>query len=90
MSKFFVKRTFEIPDRRIFVLAGEITEGEIARGMFVNIPLNSELKVRYRIECIEFARSEKTEDVCLCLPTEEGEAEIFRALNIGDETLEVE
>jgi hypothetical protein len=89
MPKFFVKRTFEIPAREIFVLAGEIVEGEVAQGMFVNVPFNSELKTRHQINCIEYVRSEKTEDVCLCLRTEKGEAEILRALNLADETLEV-
>jgi hypothetical protein len=32
MVKFYVKDTFEIPDRRLFVMAGSVVEGEVRAG----------------------------------------------------------
>lgn len=43
MPKFHVRDSFEIPDRKVFVLAGSIVVGEIWTGMFVRLPLRSEI-----------------------------------------------
>ncbi len=89
MPKFHVKDTFEIPDRKLFVMAGSIVEGEIRTGMFVHIPFNSSLATTARIHSIEFARRQDGEDVCLCIESEPELAEFLHDLNIGDEIFEV-
>jgi hypothetical protein len=89
MPKFHVKDTFEIPDRRLFVMAGSIVEGEIRAGMFVHIGFNPAFATTARIHSIEFARREGGEDVCLCIEADRELAEFMRDLNIGDETCEV-
>ena len=89
MPKFHVRDTFEIPDRQLFVLAGSIVEGEIRAGMFVRVSFNSSLDMTVRINCIEFARRQGGEDVCLCIESEPELAEMLRGLDIGDETFEV-
>ena len=89
MSQFHVKDTFEIPDRKLFVMAGSIIEGNIRTGMFVHVPFSSSLATTIRIHSIEFARRQGAEDVCLCIQSEPELAEFLRSLNISDETLEV-
>lgn len=90
MPKFHVKDTFEIPSRKLFVMAGTVIEGEIRQGMFVRVPFNSSLDMTVRIQCIEYARrAGGSEDVCLCIESEPELVEILRAFDIGDETFEV-
>jgi hypothetical protein len=89
MPKFHVRDTFEIPDRKLFVMAGSIVEGKISAGMFVHVPCNLSLHLTTRIHCIEFARRKDGEDVCLCIESQPEAAEILRGLNLGDETFEV-
>ena len=89
MAKFFVREAFEIPDRRIFVLAGEIVEGEVHPGMFVRIPWNSEIGMRLLIDSIEFVRRQNGEDVCLCIRSGPSFVNVLDGLNFADETFEV-
>lgn len=89
MPKFHVRDTFEIPDRKLFVMAGSIVEGEIRRGMFVRVPLNSETGIRLLIDSIEFARRQDGEDVCLCFGYGPNFTEILRGMSFRDETFEV-
>ena len=90
MPKFRVKDTFEIPSRGLFVLAGSIIEGKIQAGMFVHFPFNPSLGMTAKIQYIEFARrTGGGEDTCLCIESEPEMNEVFRSLEIGNETLEV-
>ncbi len=90
MAKFFVFDTFELASRNLFVLAGEIREGEIKAGMNVNIRFNSSVSMTAPIHSIEFALRRGREDVCLCILYEDDtDLMIWRGLNIGDEIVEV-
>lgn len=89
MPRFYVRSTFEIPDRKLFVLAGTIVEGEIRRGMFVRVPLNSQTGVRLLIDSIEFARRQDGEDVCLCIWSGSNFADVLRGMDMSDETVDV-
>jgi hypothetical protein len=91
MAKFHVKDTFAIEGRPHFILAGSIVEGAVRPGMFVHVPFTSRFAMRARIECIEFARRlGGHEDTCLCIRyAEPEELELWRGLDINDETLEV-
>jgi hypothetical protein len=88
MAKFYIRDTFEIPTRNLFVLAGSVTEGEIEPGMLVHVPINSQLVVVAPVHSVEFARREGTEEVCLCI-TDGPEVEMLRGLTITDELCEV-
>lgn len=88
-GRFHVKDTFEIPSRQIFVMAGSVVEGEISAGMFVHIPLNSLAAITFRIHCIEAARRQGGEDVCLCFESQGKAGELLCGLNIENETFEV-
>jgi hypothetical protein len=89
MPRFRVRDTFEIPDRKLFVLAGSIVEGEIRPGMFVRVPMNSATGIRFLIDSIGFARRLGSEAVCLCICSGPNFAEILRGLSIVGETFEV-
>ena len=90
MPKFHVTNTFELREQQLFVLAGSVVEGEIRAGMFVNLPFNPAVAMTARIHSIEFARRQGgVEDVCLCLESKSDESELWRDLNIDDETLDV-
>ena len=89
MPRFHVRDTFEIPDRKLFVVAGSIVEGEIRTGMFVRVPLNSETGMRLLIHSIEFARRQDGEDVCLCVWSGPNFTDALRGLHISGETFEV-
>jgi hypothetical protein len=89
MPKFHVIDTFEVPSRKLFVLAGSIVEGEIRKGMYIHVPCNSGLNISGEIHCIEFARRKDGEYLCLCLEAGQGELDFWRALNINGETVEI-
>ena len=89
MSIFHVKDTFELPDRKLFVLAGAVVEGEIRAGMFVRVTLNSAVELTARIYAIEFARRQGSEDICLCFKLEPEALELWRGLGISDNVLEI-
>jgi hypothetical protein len=90
MAKFTVTSTFELSDPKRFVMAGSILEGEIQKGMFVHISLNSAVTICEPIHSIEFARRARgREDVCLCFKVDDEALEFWRALNIGDEIIEI-
>ena len=90
MPRFHVRDTFEIPDRKLFVMAGSVVDGEVRAGMFVRVPRKSSLDMTARIHSIEFARRVGGgEDVCLCIQSEPELAEVLRGLDIGNETFEI-
>jgi hypothetical protein len=90
MPRFQIRETFELPDRKVFVLAGSIIEGEIRTGMFIRVPLNSEICIRLLIDSIEFARRTGGEDVCLCISSGPNFPEVLRGLDVCGETFDVE
>ncbi len=89
MATFRVRETFEIPDRNLFVIAGSIVEGKIQKGMFVHVPLNSEVGMRLLIDNIEFARRQDGEDVCLCIWSGPQFTEKLRGLKIKGKIFQV-
>lgn len=90
-ARFFVRETFRLSSRHLFVLLGSIVQGSIRAGMSIRIALNSSVSLQFKIHSIEFARREGgAEDVCLCVKCEEGDFALLEGLNIGDETVEVE
>ena len=71
MTKFKVKEVFTLENRNIFVLVGDVVEGEVSIGM-VAIP-NSDEKEKYKILGVEFADKllEKISNIGLLLPLDE-------------------
>ena len=91
MPRFHVSGSFVIESRRLFVLARSVLEGAIRPGMSVSVPLNPQLSMAARIHSIEFARQTGGgEDTCLCVLCDEpSELDIWRALNLADEVIEI-
>ena len=71
MTKFLVKEVFTLENKNIFVLVGDVVDGEVSIGM-VAIP-NSDEKEKYKILGVEFADklSEKISNIGLLLPLDE-------------------
>lgn len=89
--KFYVRDTFNIPSRNLFVLAGSIVEGTVRPGMSVRIPFNKGFSHSHEVCAIEFARRHGGEDVCLCLRySDDDELDFLKGLNIGDETIAID
>jgi len=70
-------------------MAGSNLEGEIKPGMFVHIPCNPSFDITAPIHRIEYALRQGAEDVCLCIESDQEEADFLSAFNIRDETIEV-
>lgn len=54
MSKFRVVEIFRLPSRAQFVIAGNVTVGEVQPGMIVLVLLDSKLYWRIPIAAVEF------------------------------------
>ncbi len=89
MSKFHVRDTFELPERRLLVLAGSVVEGEIAAGMFVHVPFNPRFGLVECIHAVERLTGDRGAELALCVEADEELAEFWRGINIDDEILEV-
>ena len=89
MPKFHVQETFELPERNLFVMAGTVLEGEIQPGMFIHIPCNSSLDITARIDSVETALRQNSEEVCLCIKSEPDDPGLLSGFNIRNETIEV-
>ncbi len=89
MSKFHVRDTFELPEKRLFVLAGSVVEGEIAAGMFVRVPLNPRFGVTERIHSVERIIRDGGADVALCVEANQDLVEFWRGLNVDGDILDV-
>jgi hypothetical protein len=90
-AEFYIRDTFEIPSRNLFVLAGSIVDGTVRPGMSVHIYLNKSFLIDYKIHALEFARRDGREDTCLCLRcADDDELDFLKCLNLGDETVTLE
>lgn len=89
MPTFRVESAFQIPERSITVLGGDIVEGVIRPGMILLIPLNSQLSVSVPIDSIELASTANGSRPCLCIRGDPAEREHLLSLNFVGETLEV-
>lgn len=87
-AQFKVSRSFLLPSRSLFVLAGAITEGAVRPGMFVLIPFNRSASKACSIEGVEFLRSDNLEEIALTVRYEEpDEGAFLQTLDISDEFL---
>ena len=66
MATFKINNSFYLPSRGLMVIAGEILSGEVRVGMALRRQINSEVSLAPPIDAIEFARTDRGEDVCLC------------------------
>jgi hypothetical protein len=91
VALFQCESTFEIPERRLFVLAGQITSGIVKVGMQILIPFNSQVSMAMEIHSIEQINSTSHEaklGICHVVEADDDLAMLI-GLNIGGELLKI-
>jgi hypothetical protein len=53
-ASFHVRRSFGLQSRTLFVISGDIVDGQITSGMEVDIPLNSAVSITVVVAGVEF------------------------------------
>lgn len=89
MPKFNVRETFELPDRRLFVMAGVGAAGQVLPGMYVRVPCGAGIPLSARIHSLEYMRREGGEEVWLCFAPQVAEWLRSAGKTLANETLEV-
>ena len=91
--KFFSIGSFFVRSRNLFVLVGDVIEGELSAGSFVSIPLTPGLAVTAKIQGVEVIEIgyKGAQHLGLVIEYEEdpAELEVLSALVVGGETLEL-
>jgi len=84
MAKFRVNNTFFLKSRNYFVLAGDIVDGAIGRGMLFNYKGNVNLKLLIHdvnfIDGYEYGKPKS--EVALCIKYDEKQLSLFESINI--------
>jgi len=90
MAKFHVRETFVIEDKKLFVMAGFILEGEITARMLVSMPFNPTVMMTAEIDHLQTLRRPDGDITCLCLRfTDPAEVILWQALKINDRLVDV-
>ena len=85
---FRVFEPYVLESRNWYVLPGEIVEGNVAVGMYVNIPIDSSQELAAQVDAVEFMRHEDSENVALCFKyAHEADLAIWQSLELADEDL---
>ena len=90
-ARFRAEDTFVIHSRRYFVIAGEIVEGAVRAGMLLSVPLNGSVAMTAPVHAVELVdgpgRKSRVGLVIAC--EDDFEVELWQALGIGGETLDL-
>lgn len=90
MAKFHVRETFTIDDKKLFVMAGFILQGEITARMLVSIPFNSTVMMTAEIDHLQTLRRPDGDVTCLCIRCPDpAEVTLWQALKINNRTVDV-
>jgi hypothetical protein len=90
MAKFHVRETFGIEDKKLFVMAGFILEGEITAGMLVSIPFNSTVMMTAEIDHLQTLERPDGNVTCLCICCPDpAEVTLWQALKIRNRMVDV-
>ena len=90
MAKFHVRETFVIEDKKLFVMAGFVLEGEITARMLVSMPFNPTVKMTAEIDHVQMLRRPDGDIVCLCIRCPDpAEVALWRALKIDNRMVDV-
>ncbi len=94
MAKFHVKRTLFGENQQSLVFRGSVLEGEISKGMSINIPVTDKAVIGVKIDNVVESESheanEKRTDLVAEFLEEPEALEIVAGLNVADEDLAVE
>lgn len=89
-AKFHAIGTFTIDTRNLFVIYGDIVDGVVKAGMFLNVPLNSAVTIDDPIHSVEFVDRSDGSHVALAFKLDDpNDAAVWKGLNIADELLEI-
>lgn len=88
MAKFHVTDIFEMAERRLVILMGSVVDGEISVGVYARIPVDANHYWSLRVHSIEFARTRRREDLCLCFESEPGLLDALKGLELNDTTID--
>jgi len=90
MARFQVRETFAIQDQPTFVLAGFVVEGEVWPGMEVGILFNTKIRIKAKIDRVDFVRRPDGDVVCLCFDcSAPDEVTLWEALSVRNQTIEI-
>ena len=90
MAKFHVRETFVIEDKKLFVMAGFILEGEITARMLVSLPFNSTVMMTAEIDHLQILRRPDGDITCLCVRfIDPAEVTLWQALKIDDRLVDI-
>jgi hypothetical protein len=90
MARFHVRDTFATHDKKTFVMAGFVIEGEVVHGMAISLPFKQNVMIKADIGRIEFIRRPDGNVVCLCVDcVSPEEVTLWNALNLRDKTVEI-
>ena len=90
MAKFHVRETFAIEDKKLFVMAGFILEGEITARMVVSMPFNSTVMMTAEIDHLQTLRRPDGDITCLCIRClDPAEVTLWQALKIENRLVDV-
>ena len=97
MPTLHVKRTFEIPERQLFVLVSSITDGEVRPGMFIRAAPGTKRAKNILIDKIESTLHAGGREICVCgsdycvcIWAGQKYAEILRGLKLAGQSFVVE
>ncbi len=90
-GQFEVIDSFAIKRRREFYLIGQLTEGAVQVGWFINVRFNNSLAMTIRITAIEDVElaSERTKYKLLIVQGDDEAIELLLALKIGSELMDI-
>jgi hypothetical protein len=89
-TKFFAVGSFLLRSRNLFVIVGDVVEGEVRAGMELALPLNGTLSVTGKISSIEYVdvSHQGRSYIGLALACDDpDELGFWSAMNISGETL---
>jgi hypothetical protein len=89
MARFHAQDTFTIPSRDVFVIAGDVVEGQVSKGMTVHIPLNGGLSMTATITALEHISTDGPAEVGLVITANAEDRAFLTAQNIRNEDLNV-
>lgn len=79
-----------MPNKRLFVISGDIVSGTVKKGMIMKVRLNSDLSFDLPIDAVEMVKKTETSEIGLCTLCEDAdELSLLKGLNIGDEIIEI-
>jgi hypothetical protein len=90
-ARFLVQGVFHLKSRELFVVYGDVLEGEVRPGMEIVLPLNSQLSLELSIEGVEFVDGTPTGfHIGLAIKLDEDlDLSLLQGLNLSAEVLTV-